>query len=502
LRSGKLRQIFPIPAHFTERHPWQGHPLGQIVVAIPEKDADDGAETLRVFDRPANFSKPIEPHAAHSNTARAVFKAVCTRWTEAEWAGIFWGDEGIIINMSQFPPVHRGITSRTLKSAVYVLEGLNAVSTTLFFFYLYFYTKAQFKFGALQNLLLAACLGYVYSLGAFLSGRIAQRFGYFAAVRLGIATMFTAFLACSQTTSVGVTIGLAVVGNVGMCLTWPALEALVSEGEPPARLQGLLGVYNVVWATAAAAAFFSGGALLEHWGLKTMFYLPAGFLLVELIIASWLQRAVHDEPPAAPEEAHPVLHAASESYRSPVSPATFLSMAWLANPMAYLTINTIISIVPTLAERLSFSPKLAGFICSIWLFTRAMAFAGLRLWPGWHYRFRFLAWAYVAMVVSFGAMLLVPDWRVLVVSEAILGAAVGLIYYSSLFYSMDVGETKGEHGGIHEAVIGLGSGTGPAMAALALTLFPHHPGSGAWGVCVVLVLGLAALFRIRFRNQS
>jgi hypothetical protein len=121
LRSGKLRQIFPIPAHFTERHPWQGHPLGQIVVAIPEKDADDGAETLRVFDRPANFSKPIEPHAAHSNTARAVFKAVCTRWTEAEWAGIFWGDEGIIINMSQFPPVHRGITSRTLKSAVYVL---------------------------------------------------------------------------------------------------------------------------------------------------------------------------------------------------------------------------------------------------------------------------------------------------------------------------------------------------------------------------------------------
>jgi hypothetical protein len=106
------------------------------------------------------------------------------------------------------------------------------------------------------------------------------------------------------------------------------------------------------------------------------------------------------------------------------------------------------------------------------------------------------------MVVSFGAMLLVPDWRVLVLSEVILGAALGLIYYSSLFYSMDVGDTKGEHGGIHEAAIGLGSGTGPAMAALALTLFPHNPGSGVWGVCLVLALGLMVLFRIRFRGQK
>jgi predicted MFS family arabinose efflux permease len=123
------------------------------------------------------------------------------------------------------------------------------------------------------------------------------------------------------------------------------------------------------------------------------------------------------------------------------------------------------------------------------------------LWPGWHYRFRFLATAYVAMVISFGAMLLVPDWRVLACAEVILGASFGLIYYSSLFYSMDVGDTKGEQGGIHEAVIGLGSGSGPATAALALAFFPGNRGSGAWAVSAVLLVGLAVLFGIRFRAK-
>jgi hypothetical protein len=183
-----------------------------------------------------------------------------------------------------------------------------------------------------------------------------------------------------------------------------------------------------------------------------------------------------------------------------VAPATFLKLAWVANPMAYLAINTIISSVPTLAQRLSYSPMLAGFVCSIWLFARAGAFVALWLWPGWHYRFRFLASAYVVLMISFGAMLLVPHLWVLVLSQIFLGPALALIYYSSLFYSMDVGETKGEHGGIHEAVIGVGNCVGPAVAAAALRFFPGHPGSGAWAVCLLLAPGLVALYWLRYKE--
>ena len=79
-------------------------------------------------------------------------------------------------------------------------------------------------------------------------------------------------------------------------------------------------------------------------------------------------------------------------------------------------------------------------------------------------------------------------------------SATGLLYYSSLFYSMDVGETQGEHGGIHEAAIGIGICLGPATGAAALWLTPGQPHAGAVGVTALLLVGLAGLIRLRLRR--
>jgi MFS family permease len=405
-------------------------------------------------------------------------------------------------DLSSLPPARRGIASPKLKSAVFVLEGINSLATTYYYYYIYFYTKERYHFGATENFLLAALLGFVYALASFYGGRFAQRFGYFTSIRLGIAGMIVAFLACSQAGTVEMTIGLTVVASVAMCLTWPALEGLLSEGEAPARLPSLMGVYNCVWAGTAGLAYFTGGAVVQKWGWQCMFYVPAALLVLGLGLAGWLHCKARQTTALPEPVALPLLRPAAESYRSPIAPATFLKLGWVANPMAYLAVNTVISSVPTLAGRLGFTPMVAGFICSIWLLARAAAFVALWLWPGWHYRFRFLASAYVVVMVSFAAMLLVPNRGVLVFSQLLLGPALGLIYYSSLFYSMDVGATKGEHGGIHEAVIGLGNTVGPASAAAALRFFPDHPGSGVWAVCVLLTGGLVVLFWLRYREPG
>src|SRR5580693_7093286 len=88
-------------------------------------------------------------------------------------------------DLSSLPPVHRGVTSRNLKGACFALEALNGLATTYYFYYLYFYTEERFHFNAMQNLLLAALLGFVYSFGAFYGGRFAQKFGYLTAIRCG-----------------------------------------------------------------------------------------------------------------------------------------------------------------------------------------------------------------------------------------------------------------------------------------------------------------------------
>src|SRR6266566_6000079 len=95
----------------------------------------------------------------------------------------------------------------------------------------------------------------------------------------------------------------------------------------------------------------------------------------------------------------------------------FLRMAWLANPFAYVSLNTLIALTPGVAKRLGLSTMLAGFCCSVWCFARLGAFIALWFWGGWHYRFRWLLAAYVTLVAAFAAMLMVPNLVVLLVAQ-------------------------------------------------------------------------------------
>ena len=105
------------------------------------------------------------------------------------------------------------------------------------------------------------------------------------------------------------------------------------------------------------------------------------------------------------------------------------------------------------------------------------------------------------MIASFAALLLVSNLALIVMAQLAFGLAVGLIYYSSLFYSMDVGqETQGEHGGFHEALIGVGIFLGPAVGASTLQLAGDVPHAGIWAVSGLLALGLPLLFALNWKR--
>jgi predicted MFS family arabinose efflux permease len=127
---------------------------------------------------------------------------------------------------------------------------------------------------------------------------------------------------------------------------------------------------------------------------------------------------------------------------------------------------------------------------------RLGAFVALWQWTNWHYQFRWLVASFAILIVSFAAILMSPNLIVLIIAQVFFGGAIGLIYYSSLFYSMDAGDTRGEHGGIHEAAIGLGNCVGPAVGAAALQWMPQSQNSGALAVSVLLLCGFGGLFGI------
>jgi predicted MFS family arabinose efflux permease len=217
-------------------------------------------------------------------------------------------------------------------------------------------------------------------------------------------------------------------------------------------------------------------------------------MVVQFTMVFWLEKIHVVEIVPETGENFPVRE---ENSVSPARAKNFQRLAWLANPFAYIAINTLIAVLPGIAAKFQLSTSLAGFVCSLWCFARVAAFVALWRWTAWHYKFRWLAGAFGLLIVSFAVILVVPTLAVVLLAQIFFGVAIGLIYYSSLFYSMDASDTKSEHGGIHEAAIGAGNCIGPAVGAAALEFMPQFQNSGAVAVSVLLLCGLGGLFWLR-----
>lgn len=389
------------------------------------------------------------------------------------------------------------MSPRQLKAGYFVLTWLNIYAVAYYFNYLFFHLRDDFGFGSRENLLFAAVNGLIYIPASWYGGQFAQRHGYFTALKIGCGGMAVLLGAGAAVSGLVAETVIMCLWTVAVCFTWAPLEALASHGEERPGLARMVGIYNVVWSGGAAVAYFTGGVLQQALGRTSLYWLPALIHAVQWLVLLWLEREARGSR-SHPAQAEMSVSDAPDFAQHHVPATTaraFLRMAWLANPFAYIAMNTVIPLIPELAARFKLSTALAGFVASVWMFARLAAFAVLWRWTAWHYRFGWLIASYLVMVASFAALLLAPSLPVIIIAQIAFGFAVGLIYYSSLFYSMDVGsESQGEHGGYHETLIGLGIFFGPAVGAATGYLVPAVQRLDVGAVSVLLVMGLAGLF--------
>jgi predicted MFS family arabinose efflux permease len=402
------------------------------------------------------------------------------------------------------PSANRLKLHQRLKSGYFTIEALNGLATAYYSYYIFFYMERRFNFSKADNLLLAACYGFTYMCSASRAGVLAHRLGYIRLLRLGLSGMTLALtlgglaplLLGFSPTALHVELAVFVLWTISGSWVWPTLQALLSR-EAPNELPRIVGFYNIIWAAGSAVAYFTGGGLIEHVSPEILFWLPASMHAMKLVLLSRLEKmsAQAGTPPAGAgaEETPTANPRATDKARA------FLRLAWVANPFCYVAIYGFVCIVPQLASQLKLSDTYAGVSFSLWMWVRLGAFVWFWLWPGWHYRFRWLLTSFLALIAGFITILLSPNLWLIIAAQIPFGLAIGLVYYSSLYYSMDVGATKSKRGGFHESVIGFGIGAGPAVGYTAARLFPGYPDAGVASVGGLLVVGLLAFLAIRVR---
>jgi predicted MFS family arabinose efflux permease len=378
------------------------------------------------------------------------------------------------------------------KGLIFCIEFINCFAAVYYSNFLFFYMKIRFGYGELENLLLAALNGAVYIVASWQGGAFAQRRGYYFSLYLGSLLFAFAMVAgllfktaCAQIIIFG-------LWTIAVCFIWPAIEAIVCEGSGK-KLPDMVGFYNITWAGGSAISYFTAGMLLERCGLQSLFWLPLGLVTLQILLITFIVIFAKRETGSP----LPVTAAIIPDRDSPKNKTHFMHLAWLANPLSYVAINTVIPLIPTLSAHLGLSTGAAGIACSVWMFARLAAFVCFWRWTGWHYRFNWLAASFLIFVTCFAAIVLAPSIPVLLIAQIGFGLAAGLIYYSSLYYSMNASEKKGAHGGLHEAMIGVGLFLGPAFGAGAFAFFPSSGNAGVWGVTGLLTVGFSAFLWMR-----
>jgi hypothetical protein len=373
---------------------------------------------------------------------------------------------------------------------LYVIEAMASVGGTLLSIGIFFFMKDRFGWRTPQNFLLAAGQGIVYVPAALSAGWVTARFDPRRAL-IVIYLILTALAVSAWGSSVWLGSASAVAAALlaftfVIGLSWPMLEAMVASGDAQGMARRVA-IYNVVWPSVGWAAIAVEGAIIQYF-MPGMFLIPAAMMLASALIFLGVA-----DVPASRVATEPAPHAAPEPQLLR-SRTLALWLSRTALPATYVVIYGLMPMMPFLPvmEKLPTTTQTA--IGSVWLLTRLVAFVALALSAWWHTRPRALLWAAVVMLIAFFGMTLRPthgaspglDLAMMVVWQAVLGLALGMIYSASLYFGMVLSEGSTKHGGYHEALIGVGWVLGPAAGAATQVFWPGQVWAGIAAVGAVI----------------
>jgi MFS family permease len=407
---------------------------------------------------------------------------------------------------------------------LYAAEGVNSFATTLLTAALPFFTSHRFGWGARENFAVAALQGLFYMFGALWAKRISQRWGRERSL-LALYAGMTAFavavgIIASMSWAITTVLLIAIESSL-MAASWPMIESLISGCGEPSGLSRRLGWYNIVWAVIGALAVAASGAIIQHTPAWAFFeIIAAGHLLAGVLIfyRTRLAAASFKDGEFAgstgdleSDRANTDQEKVDESVVRRHHLALWLSR--IALPSTYVIIFSLAPAMPSLHAIKQLSPTIATLVASIWLIARATAFIITGHTTFWHKRPSLMFIASVTMLIAFIGIIIPGTLTGINLSQAIaamaiaqivFGFSIGTIYSASLYFGMAVSEGSTEHGGYHEALIGLGQILGPLVGAVMQWIRPHELWPAVMGISgiVSITVVVEAVVGIRITKCS
>ncbi|HSW39741.1 MAG TPA: MFS transporter [Acidobacteriota bacterium] len=409
------------------------------------------------------------------------------------------------------------VSARHCTLLLFSAEASNSVAASFLTVGLPFYMNHRFGWGAGENFIVAACQGILYACCALSARKLSGRWGrenIFMALSVAMSMIVIAAGICVSMSMAVPTAILATVTTGLFGASWPMLSSLVSCDGPPALLSRRLSRYNIVWAVSAAGALAGSGGIIQYAPAWAYFGIIAAALLIAgtlFFSRARIMAGITENPAgiypsdrrdgrpnqAASDSVNPSLHPLYELDARKRRLALWLSR--IALPSTYILIFSFSPLLPSLHVMQQLSPAVSTLLASTWLIARVAAFIVTGRTTFWHMRPGLMFLASATMLAAFlGAVIagsfagagLAFSAAVMVLAQIVLGFSIGTIYSTSLYFGMALSDGSTEHGGYHEALIGLGQVLGPMTGAIMQLT---HPGALWPAVLAISALVMATM---------
>ena len=400
---------------------------------------------------------------------------------------------------------------------LFTVELLTSAAANFLQVGIFFYTTHRFQWSLRSNFLLAAVQGVTYVLGAMNANRLTRFWSRRDALtRIYFALCVVALLGAALPYSVALAILLPIYSGLA-AMSWPMLEGLVSEGLESDALSRRIALYNVLWAAAGALVLAVNGTVIEHFG-GGVFAFPAIFHGVAMTLMR-ISRAQQRRSPAHKGDRRTPRSRSACRAGTPATADNRL-MAFARGPprdlRADLQPHGVDAVAPRVsharsrppdADRQHLDGNAPPHLSRPGIYNLVARAPRILTVAAWLMLFAFLG-TVVRPSDLLGHGTQSTDLLSMILCQAMLGVALGLIYAASLYFGMVLSDGSTEHGGYHEALIGLGSILGPGSGAIAQWFWPEDVRAGIIAVgsvitaSVLAVSATALTIRLKARNSE
>lgn len=304
---------------------------------------------------------------------------------------------------------------------------------------------------------------FVYSIVCFIMGGLVKKLDPYKMMVIGASVYAATFSMGIVADAMWHLILIYVVAGIAAAFYWPMVEAALVHGTTGEVQNRRIGVFNISWSLADALGTAAAGGLYLLWPRLPFVVLILTMALVLIITVVASRHVDKDDQTGAEASVKP-------SFSRQIDEGTrfnYARAAWISNFFAHGVTNVLRSVFTAPAvDIFKMSPLTIGLVVGTFNGIRTLTFAYLRRGTGWTYNPTVLTSANLllatGMATIVGAAYFAPtDFATGVVFMAmvITGLGCGVIYYSSIYYSINLSHVVASHTRLHEAYLGAGAAT-------------------------------------------